>query len=510
MFGRRPQDPPGGTLIRAALAVAALAAMARASLLSMDMSENGGDLTTVLSVDGFGSRRYPVPFDPAFMEVRLLDAWVETADGTRSDLPGWAVDTLGSSSGMPLALVVAFPGRMDGGGFLRVETVDHGGLWDDGAWLGFTAPEWADSVRITMRGLGQEFAWEGDGYSLEMDGSDAVFTAAAPAGRLSVSAIPGWRALYSILSESYAAALDAERPVSVAGAALEAGAAGADITSVMARLRTIVCNSFTPESPGHPCRLFAVDPLDELMSSRSADRLELALVTAAILDEAGIRTELLFGSACAASVPVPTDWDRPVISAVLSDGRTLLIDPSAYLNSAFHIPGRESLSMLGPRGDAPLPPAAGGPEDYWREAWDISGDGSFRLELSTGGAADSLLRHRLAGLDGPSASAALALWLLSGGQVAIIDSMETTDLFDLAEGASMRVGGRLAGGIPPGEPSRLPLLPGCPCPGMLRTWKLPGRIEASCAGLRIEEDGCTVVDTAALASAPVVLTGGAR
>lgn len=510
MFRRWAADPPGGALIRAPLALVALAALARASLLSMDMSEQDGDLTTILSVDGFDSRRYPVPFDPAFMDVRLLDAWVETADGTRSDLPGWAVDTLSSSSGMPLALVVAFPGRMDGGGFLRVETVDHAGLWDDGAWLGFTAPEWADSVRITMRGLGEEPAWEGDGYSLEMDGSGAVFTAVAPAGRLSVSTIPGWQALYSMMSESYLAALDAERPTSVAGAALEAGAAGADIPAVMARLRTIVCNSFTLESPGHPCRLFAVDPIDELMRNRSADRLELALVTAAVLDEAGIGTELLFASSDPASIPVPVDWDRPVISARLPDGRSLLVDPSAYLNSAFHIPGRESLSILGPRGDAPAAPVAGGPEDYWREAWEVSTDGSFRLELSTGGAADSLLRHRLAGLDGPPAAAALALWLLSGGQVAIIDSMETTDLYDLAEGASLAAGGRLAGGVTPGEPSRLPLLPGCSCPGMLRTWKLPGRIEAASDGLRIEEDGRTAADTASLESAPVILMGDSR
>lgn len=497
-------------MIRAPLALAAFAALAQASMLSMDLSEQDGDLTTILEVDGFCSRRYPVPFDPAYMDVRLLDAWVETADGTRSDLPGWAVDTLGSSSGMPLALIVAFPGRMDGGGFLRVETVDHGGLWDDGAWFGFTAPEWADSVRITMRGLGEEPAWEGDGYTLEMDGADAVFTATAPAGRLSVSTIPGWQALYSMLSESYSAALDAERPISVAGAALEAGAAGADTPAVVARLRTIVCNSFTLESPGHPCRLYSVDSLDELMRNRSADRLELALVTAAVLDEAGVGTELLFASECPASVPVPVDWDRPLISARLADGRTLLVDPSAYLNSAFHIPGRESLSMLGPHGDAPAAPAAGGPEDYWREAWDISADGSFRLELSTGGAADSLLRHRLAGLDGPPAAAALALWLLSGGQVAIIDSMQTTDLYDLAQGASLGVTGRLAGGIVPGEPSRLPLLPGCSCPGMLRTWKLPGRIEAASDGLRIEQDGCTAADTAALACAPVILAGEAR
>ncbi len=484
----------------------AASAVSGAAFLGMDVEVSDGDLVTMLTVDGYTARRYPVPFDPDLMEVRLIDAWVGAPDGGRIELPAWAVDTLSEVSGMPLAIVVAFPGLPGRGGFLRVEIRDSSGMWDDGPWFDFTVPDWADSVRLVFHGLDGEPSWDGDGYSFSMTGDEAVFEGDSSSGRLTVSGFESWESLYGYLSESFDARSADSLPLSIREAGLEAAAAGADEAIVVARLRTLICNSFTLQFPGHPSRFLDVDSLDELMRSRSADRLELALVASSVLGALDIETDLLFGSSDPAPVPVPTDWDRPLLSVRLSDGRSILVDPSAFLNSAFHIPGRESLMLLGPGRDRLLEPPAGGPEDFWRETWDIAPDGAFSLSVSTGGAADSLLRHRLAGLDGPAAAAALALWIFQGGEVVSIGSMETSDLFDLSSGASIEAAGSLASAMGPGAPVRLPILRGGPGQGFMRAWNLPLRISAATDGLRVSNGGFTLEDTLGLESAPVAWT----
>lgn len=87
-------------------------AVASASFLGMELSMRDEVLVTELTVDGYPGRRYPVPFDPAFMDAELEEAWVASPTGGRIDVPAWAVDTLSVVSGMPSALVVAFPGAM--------------------------------------------------------------------------------------------------------------------------------------------------------------------------------------------------------------------------------------------------------------------------------------------------------------------------------------------------------------------------------------------------------------
>lgn len=484
-----------------------LSAGACASFLGMELSVRDEALVTELTVDGYRARRYPVPFDPALMDVELEEAWVASPNGGRVDLPSWAVDTLSEVSGMPSALVVAFPGAMGEGGFLRAVITDRSSAWSHGAWFDFTAPEWPDSVRIVIRESGREPDWAGDGYEFYMDGRDAVFTAGPSAGRLSVSCFAGWDDLYGFLRTSFDEAASVPPPSSVRSAAIEAAAAGADGTMIVARLRTLLCNSFTMKSPGHPSSLMEVDPLETLMRTRSADRLEMALVAVSILDELDMDAELLFGAGGRAEVPIPSDWNRPLVSVTLEGGRVLLLDPSAYLSSAFHVPDRESMDILGPGCDRPLDPPAGGPEDFWRETWVVGPDGSFALDVITGGSADSLLRHRLAGLDGPSASASLALWLLQGGQVVALDGMETSDLFDLSATASLHAEGWLPDTLGSGSQLLLPRLPVRQENGTLRIWNLPSRVEAASTGLSVTDGGFSLEEIDGGPGRPAVLFG---
>ena len=480
-------------------------AVASASFLGMELSMRDEVLVTELTVDGYPGRRYPVPFDPAFMDAELEEAWVASPTGGRIDVPAWAVDTLSVVSGMPSALVVAFPGAMGEGGFLRATVTDRSSAWSRGAWFDFTAPEWPDSVRIVFRDSGREPVWSGEGYEFSMDGRDAVFTAGPSAGRLSVSCFTDWDDLYEFLRTSFDEAANAPVPSSVRGAAIEAAASRADGTMIAARLRTILCNSFRLKSAGHPASLLEVDPLETLMRTRSADRLEMALVAVSILEAMDMDAELLFGAADRAEVPIPSDWDRPLVSIALADGRVLLIDPSAYLNSAFHVPDRESMDILGPGCGRPLEPPAGGPEDFWRETWTVAPDGSFALEVLTGGSADSLLRHRLAGLDGPSASASLALWLLQGGGPAAIESLETTDLFDLSTPASLCACGRLPDIVAPGSQILLPRLPVRQENGTQRIWNLPARIAAFSRGLSLSGGGFSLEEVDGGPACPAAL-----
>jgi hypothetical protein len=248
---------------------------------------------------------------------------------------------------------------------------------------------------------------------------------------------------------------------------------------VVARLRTLVCNSFRMEQPGHPGAWFDVEPADSVLGDRSGDGLELAALASAVLGRAGIGSRLLLASGDTLSVPVPSSWRRALLG--IDCGTQVIVDPSACLVGAFFIPGASGCRVLDGRSGRPLTLMTPEGADFWREDWRMEADGSFTLDLTAGGAGDSIVRRRLAFPETGSLEAAVALWIRTCGVVAQVTLVETPDLFDLAAPVSLRLEGRIFDSLEGGSAARLPLLQ-VPLEGVERTWTLPAPVRQSSGG----------------------------
>lgn len=450
-----------------------LLALAAVPRMSVDLSVSDGVLHRIISIDECPSRSFSIPFDPAFMAVELDTAWT-AGPGGASPVPSWAVDTLSQVGGLPSALVVAFPGA--GSGFLRAEVLDSSGMWDHGPWFDFEKPGWADSALVTARWDGEP-AWRGRGW-IRTGGRVTAFRGGPGAGRLAFSWFGDWDAFYEWLAEDFEAASSASSP-GLWEAAIEAGAAGADPRMVVARLRTLVCNSFSIEQPGHPGAWFDVEPADSVLMDRSGDGLELAALFSAVLGRAGIGSRMLLASADTISVPIPSSWRRALLR--VDCGTEVLVDPSACLVGAFFIPGASGCRVLDGRSGRPLTLMVPEGADFWREDWRMGADGSFALDLSAGGAGDSIVRRRLAFPETGSIEAAVALWIRTCGVVAQVARVEIPDLFDLAAPVRLRLEGRIFDSLAAGSAARLPLLP-VPLEAAERTWTLPEPVRQSSLG----------------------------
>ncbi len=449
------------------------------SILSMRLEMEDSALVTSISVEGCSAPRYPIPFDPLLMEVDLEEAWTLDASGGRREVPAWAVDTLSEVAGMPLAVVVAFPGAGARGGFLRARIRDLSGAWAGGPWLDLSVPAWADSVVVDVMDLPSGFTWSGEGFEARTVRGGTRFTGGPGPGRLVVSSLDGWDDLLGLLTADGDAILSGGMPLGVREAAIEAAAAGADPRMIVARLRTLVCNSFTLDIPSHPRLASGVRPMEEILATRTVNAYEMAVFSAAVLRSLGMEAAVLPAASSPPGVPVPSGWHRAIVRVTTGSGAVLDVEPSAYLVEAFYIPGSESLAVLDGVSGAPAGVRTAARPDSWSETWRFGEDGSFDLEIAAGGAGDSLLRRQFAGRDGGSALGSLSLWIGRGGLPVMLRDLETTDLYDLSTGVSLRASGRLADPVGPGAVLALPLVPSGTSGGVTRRWILPSAVSAA-------------------------------
>jgi hypothetical protein len=414
---------------------------------------------------------YSFGYDPSCESLELLSAdYIRPGHG-EEELPDWAVDTLTGTDGYPLALMVVFPpGSAGSMSFVR-EMFDRLSL--ESPSLEISPPVADADMAVLVREAPSTLRWEGGGYVAERDGDDLLLNGAAPAGQLALSWIEGWDDLYEALSAEADSALLATAPLSSREAAIEAGAAGADPSAQLARLRALLCNSFRMSLPSAAGLRFEVGPLDEVYLRRRATPLEASTIFCSICRQLGMECDFVFASGGDWTIPVASSWGR-VLLRVTAGGRTFYVEPSATLVPAFYIQSSREVSVLG-RGDEVLRSL---PENDYSssscsESWEISASGAFRMEVEASGGYDADIRKKLAGLGEAGLAILVSTWLWRSGYILEVDSVWTSDLYDLGEPAAFGA----AGALPPLAEGYL-LLPSLswniPSDGRFnRTWMMP-------------------------------------
>ncbi len=488
---------------------------------SLHVTMSGDTLVETLTVSGrqgddLALGRLAWGFDPAYGSAELLEARFGPAGGTLSPVPEWAVDTLSGAGGLPLSLVVAFPALRPG---MEIElTVRTGRLTPQGE--GFAGllhdPSVAGVIPDTCAVLAElpgarDLRWEGDRFEVLEDRRDGLLLyAERPDGPLWLSAVAGWGELREVLLSGLREPewQASPFPPDLREAALQASAAGAGRWTQLGRLRTILCNSMLPEAsrPGHPP--LSLRTPQQLLDGRRGTPLELAALFAAICSELGIEAEVLPATALRPMLPVPEGWTRFLVRA--GEGGRWLLEPSAYLTPAFYVHRPDTLWALSEDGLLTLEPNRP-VENMVEESWSYDPEtGRFRLTLDCRGEYDMELRRRMAGLSGLPAAVALSEWTWRSGRTAPPDSVATSDLYDLAEPATLQASGRLT--VPMPSCVALPLLswPVGEGEGERRlTWTVAGPVAASDTSLTATEaGGVTLVEPAGAPPATVLLMPG--
>ncbi|NLP06343.1 hypothetical protein GX411_10395 [Candidatus Fermentibacteria bacterium] len=440
-----------------------------------------GVLEKTVEITGAGPGRLETGFDPATQSLEVLEASAASPGGSRTDLPAWAVDTLAGSGGFPALVIALFP--PGGGGILKLRIRDWSWNWSGRLWFVVTPPPGCDSSIVEVAD-GRGMRWEGPGWTAQSRGDDLLLRAGAGAGSLRASSYESWQEMYSDLTAAAGALLEAEQPLSVREAAIEASAGGADPPMLLARLRTLLCNSIGMIPP--PPTMSAFAPLDPgaVLERRRATDMEAAVLFSAIAASAGIEAGLVLASNEPSRLPIPGEWNRVLVEAG-AGGRRFLYEPHATLVPAAYIRDAERLRLLRPGDTDPVeytPP----PCDRCREQWTMTGPGEWTVEVETGGLYDGRIRRRLAGLGDREARGAVAAMLWRSGIVSIVDSCWTGDLYDLSEPACF--GAEVT--VPCSPSSRYRLLPAIAWDGggdFARSWNLPEG--ASFDAELVEEDG---------------------
>lgn len=445
-----------------------------------------GILERTVEITGIGPGRLDTGFDPATQSVEVLEASAALPGGGRADLPAWAVDTLAGSGAFPSLVIAVFP--PGGGGVLRLRIRDWSWNWAGRLWFVLSPPPGCDSSVVEVAG-GRHMRWEGNGWSSRPRGEDLLLSAGPGAGPLMASCYESWQDMYSDLTSAAGALLEAEQPLSVREAAIEASSGGADPLMLLARLRTLLCNSIRMVQPAPTMSAFApLDPAAVLERRRATD-MEAAVLFSAMAASAGLDARLVLASNAPSGLPIPGEWNRVLVEAGRSERRSLF-EPHATLVAAAYIEDAEELRLLRPGDRSPveyIPP----PCDRCRETWTMKGPGEWTVEVETGGAFDRQVRRRLAGLESEEARDAFAAMLWRSGIVSMVDSCWTGDLYDLSRPASF--GAEVT--VPCSPESRFNLLPAIVWDGggdFERSWNLP---EGASVPAELIELGGTVLDT---------------
>ncbi|MBD3369817.1 hypothetical protein GF402_05575 [Candidatus Fermentibacteria bacterium] len=434
------------------VAVLAAAPPSRMTNYESELWTSGDTLLRKIHVGGIIGdngllRRLRQNYDPSYQSVRLLGASVAPPSGEEAEVPSWAVDTLHGGGGYPRCLSVAFPGAVPGSAIdYTILRKDWGRLYEKGPWLLFEPRTVdVDTVRIFIHDPPPGLEWRGEGYVSEEAEGTLVLRAQNPSSTLWVSSIASWEALGDMLLREADEATEPPFPPDLRAAALAASSYGPDGRSMVLRARTLLTESFQPDPELNPLRMVTVRPLQEILDSRKATPLEMAVVMVGICRELGLSPRLLPARDSRPALPVPTGWDRMLVRVLTTDGREILVEPSAYLTEADYVHRPSGLWLLDTERDALLSmepnPAF---ENTCREEWRLDpSTGSFDLSLACRGYFDMLLRRKLAGLSLDEAVTALAVWMWHSGSVAAVESLQVSDLFDLSTPATVRAEGRL-------------------------------------------------------------------
>jgi hypothetical protein len=414
---------------------------------------------------------YSFGYDPSCESLELLSADFVRPGRGEEELPDWAVDTLTGTDGYPLALMVVFPpGSAGSMSFVR-EMFDRLSL--ESPSLEISPPVADAEMAVLVRDAPSSLRWEGGGYVAERDGEDLLLNGAGPAGQLALSWIDGWDDLYEALSADADSALLTTASLSSREAAIEAGAAGADPSAQLARLRTMLCNSFRMSLPSAAGLRFEVGPLDEVYLRRRATPLEASTIFCSICRQLGMECDFVFASGGNWTIPVASSWSR-VLLRITAGGRTFYVEPSATLVPAFYIQSSREVSVLG-RGDRMLRslPESGYSSSSCSESWEVCASGAFRMEVEASGGYDVEIRKKLAGPGEAGLAILVSTWLWRSGYTLEVDSVWTSDLYDLGESAEFGA----VGTLPPLAEGYL-LLPSLSWNTssdghFIRTWKMP-------------------------------------
>ncbi|MCK5065162.1 MAG: hypothetical protein KAQ97_07765, partial [Candidatus Fermentibacteraceae bacterium] len=219
--------------------------------------------------------------------------------------------------------------------------------------------------------------------------------------------------------------------------------------------------------------------------------------------ELGLQAYILPATELCPELPVPQGWTRYLVRVETDDGRSWLVEPSAYLTPAYFIFKPETLYILDKGILLALAPNSGS-ENFLTEEWCINPKtGTFRLLINCGGRFDMLLRSKFAGLTEQEMILVLSEWSWKSGRLVVPDSISITDPFDLAKSASIFASGRWSA---PAENEEycdiLPMLswsvPRIVSANRRRIWNIEGCASVqSDSSLRIitMEDMVTLIDT---------------
>lgn len=436
-------------------------------LYSVSLSMEGDTLVSVMEFIGVqGSdrllSRISRGFDPSTQSVSLETADMGTSVDDMYRIPPWSVDTLTGGGGWRRSLVTAFPNLRDGMAVhYRITVRDWSGNWSRGAWA-VLSPRLKgivpDSCVFSFdEGMTEGLQWSGEGYRMFSRGGDIHFTSRNPSAALVVSPFTDYRGLAEFLLSEADSVLSEPFPPDLREAALQATSAGADGYAQSMRARTLLCNSISPERVLYGRRVNGCRGLQEILDSRKATSLEMAVVYTAVCRELGMEVIIVPAGGGNYGIPVPVDWNRYLVRITSSEGDSWLVEPSAYLSPASWIPGADTLRViLG--GELVTMPSPGPSFSRCRELWRVDAlSGTFRLELDCSGWFDMTLRRKTAGLSEEEVALGLAEWCWLSGRTVVPDTVFHGDPFALDEAMLLTAEGRLW--EPPGTDNLAEVLP---------------------------------------------------
>jgi hypothetical protein len=492
-------------LLLACLLAAAGADPSRIRDYSLEITMDGDTLVRHLSVTALAGDdgrflRNRFDFDPEYQSVNLLEVFYGFPGGTVMEPPDWAVDTLTGGNGYPLSLAVAMPGLLQGMEVsYSLETRDWSPWYSGGPWLLFDpaglpcierfSASFADPDG-TIRHLGNGYRSPGGGRG------EFLVESELPSGRLWVASTDSWTDLGETMLRRADSVISAPVPPDLRGAVIEAAAAGADPMMAAERARTLLTESFAVMDNPPGWRVFSVSPVQEILDSRTATPLEMAVLMRIIGEELGLEAEILPASLSRPGLPVPAGWERFLVRLTGEGGRSMLVEPSARLVQTGYIHADDTLYALaaGEGRILGIPPP-GEMQNMCRETWTLDpAAGTFSLSLDCRGVFDMILRRRLAGLTGSELPAALSAWIWRTGVVMVPDTVEVSDFYDLSTPASLRAHGRLLSGQVAGlfytrAPRMLWEVPDGVGTDLTVSWILPGAdCHASSPELEVEQD----------------------
>lgn len=428
--------------------------------------------------------RFAFPFDPGFQSVSLDAARMGVPGSDPRDIPAWAVDTLAGAGGRGRSLVAAFPALAEGMEVqLRLVQRDWSDSWSAGPW-GVLQPSFsgvdADSCLFGFhRSMMEGVAWSGEGYREEMRDGMILLAGDETAGMLTFSPFADHRELFGFLLREAETSLSGPFPPDLREAALQATSAGADPWSQSMRARTLLCNSIAPDGGAAGRGTRGSRSLQEILDSRTANPLEMAVVFTAVCRELGMDARIVPAGGSFEGIPVPSGWERFLVELRSGEGSPWLVEPSAYLTPADWIIRNGPLNCIFDDRLSTLPPNRAD-ESRCVESWTIdTAEGTFVLSLRATGWFDVLLRRMTAGL--PDGQLILKLselcWL--AGRTTVPETLDMSDPYGLDREMLITVTGRLGGNGPrPGAVTVLPALawsvPESLGSNLDRSWTLEG------------------------------------